>query len=48
MVGHFGLHDLVGGAGIAGEDEAFGEGGIGGMNEVEVDEVLLLGHTFMN
>ena len=28
MVGHFGLHDVVGGTGIAGEDEAFGEGGI--------------------
>lgn len=45
VVGHFVLHDLVGGAGVAGEDETFGEGGIGGMNEVEVDEVLLLAHA---
>ncbi len=28
MVGHVGEHDVVGGAGVAGEDEAFGEGGI--------------------
>ena len=28
MVGHVGEHDVVGGTGIAGEDEAFGEGGI--------------------
>ena len=27
-MGHFGEHDFVGGAGVAGEDEAFGEGGI--------------------
>ena len=27
-MGHFGLHDLVGRTGIAGEDETFGEGGI--------------------
>ena len=56
MVGHFlvtrtrvtaffVLHDLVGGTGVDGEDETFGEGGIGGMNEVEVDEVLLLAHA---
>ena len=45
MVGHFGEHDFVGGTRVAGEDETFGEGGIGGMNEVEVDEVLLLAHA---
>ena len=28
VVGHVGLHEVVGGTGIAGEDEAFGEGGI--------------------
>ena len=27
-MGHFGLHDLIGGAGVAGEDEALSEGGI--------------------
>ena len=28
MVGHVGEHEVVGGAGVAGEDEAIGEGGI--------------------
>ena len=28
MVGHVGLHEVVGGARVAGEDETFGEGGI--------------------
>lgn len=28
MVGHFGEHDFVSGARVAGEDEAFGEGDI--------------------
>ena len=28
VVGHFGLHNLIGGAGVAGEDETLSEGGI--------------------
>ena len=28
MAGHFGLHNLIGGAGVAGEDEALSEGGV--------------------